>query len=122
MAATTTQAYYFLTALKSAAPAGEGDCDAGRLRDRRVRLNAGHESALAESSGGAAAAPLAKSGVAVLNAGISGNRVLHDFLGTNALARFDRDVLVQTGVQYVIVLEGNADILIPGLIGNPRKP
>ena len=39
--------------------------------------------------------------VAVLNAGVSGNRVLHDFVGTNALARLDRDVLVQTGVKYV---------------------
>ena len=63
----------------------------------------------------------ATSRVAVLNAGISGNRVLHDFLGTSALARFDRDVLVQTGVKYVIVLEGNADFLIPGLIGNPAE-
>jgi len=59
--------------------------------------------------------------VAVLNAGVSGNRVLHDFLGTSALTRFDRDVLVQTGVKYVIVLEGNADVLIPGLIGNPAE-
>jgi lysophospholipase L1-like esterase len=59
--------------------------------------------------------------VAVLNAGVSGNRVLHDFLGTGALARFDRDVLVQTGVKYVVVLEGNADFLIPGLIGNPAE-
>ncbi len=59
--------------------------------------------------------------VAVLNAGVSGNRVLHDFLGTSALARFDRDVLVQTGVKYVVVLEGNADFLIPGLIGNPAE-
>ena len=39
--------------------------------------------------------------VAVLNAGVSGNRILHDFLGTSALARFDRDVLVQTGAKYV---------------------
>ena len=61
------------------------------------------------------------SDVAVLNAGVSGNRVLHDFLGTGALARFDRDVLVQTGVKYVVVLEGNADVLIPGLIGNPSE-
>lgn len=45
--------------------------------------------------------------LAVLNAGISGNRMLHDLVGTSALARLDRDVLVQTGVQYVIVLEGN---------------
>jgi lysophospholipase L1-like esterase len=59
--------------------------------------------------------------VAVLNAGVSGSRVLHDVVGTNALARFDRDVLVQTGVKYVIVLEGNNDWLIPGLIGNPAE-
>jgi lysophospholipase L1-like esterase len=30
-------------------------------------------------------------------------------------------VLVQTGVKYVVVLEGNADFLIPGLIGNPAE-
>jgi len=59
--------------------------------------------------------------VAVLNAGVSGNRVLHDFLGTSALTRFDRDVLVQTGAKYVIVLQGNVDFLIPGLIGNPAE-
>ena len=46
----------------------------------------------------------------VLNAGITGNRLLHDVLGPNALARFDRDVLSQTGVTHVIVLEGNNDI------------
>ena len=47
--------------------------------------------------------------------------MLHDFVGTNALARLDRDVLVQTGVKYVVVLEGNNDFLIPGLIGNPAE-
>ena len=31
------------------------------------------------------------------------------------------DVLVQTGVKYVVVLEGNADFLIPGPIGNPAE-
>ena len=30
-------------------------------------------------------------------------------------------MLVQTGVNYVIVLQGNADILIPGLIGKPAE-
>jgi hypothetical protein len=59
--------------------------------------------------------------LAVLNAGISGNRVLHDLAGTNALARLDRDVLVQTGVKYVIAMEGNNDFGIPGLIGNPAE-
>ncbi|TDH61433.1 SGNH/GDSL hydrolase family protein [Dankookia rubra] len=48
--------------------------------------------------------------VAVSNAGISGNRVLHDAIGPNALARFDRDVLVQAGARFVTVLEGINDI------------
>jgi lysophospholipase L1-like esterase len=59
--------------------------------------------------------------IAVLNAGLSGNRILHDFVGTGALARLDRDVLVQTGSEYVIVLQGNADIVIPSLIGNTAE-
>jgi lysophospholipase L1-like esterase len=46
----------------------------------------------------------------VLNEGIAGNRVLSDGAGVNALARFDRDVLVQTGVTHVIVLESINDI------------
>ena len=47
--------------------------------------------------------------VSVLNAGISGNRILTDVRGPNALARFDRDVLTQSGVAYVIILEGIND-------------
>jgi len=56
----------------------------------------------------------------VLNAGIIGNRILHDAppvaveLGVNALARFDRDALDQPGVKYVIVLDGIVDIGLPG--------
>lgn len=48
----------------------------------------------------------------VLNAGISGNRVLNNSssFGENALARFDRDVLTQTGVTDIILLEGINDI------------
>ncbi len=48
--------------------------------------------------------------VSVLNVGIGGNRVLNDQAGPNALARFDRDVLAQNGVRYVIVLESINDI------------
>jgi lysophospholipase L1-like esterase len=48
--------------------------------------------------------------VGVLNEGIGGNRVLDDGPGPNALARFDRDVLAQTAVRYVIVLEGVNDL------------
>ena len=61
------------------------------------------------------------SAIAVLNAGLPGNRILHDFVGTGALARLDRDVLVQTGAEYLIVLQGNADIVIPPLTGNPAE-
>lgn len=52
----------------------------------------------------------------VLDAGIGGNRILHDAsgdnvrFGVNGLARFDRDVLAQSGVKYVIVLEGINDL------------
>jgi lysophospholipase L1-like esterase len=49
-------------------------------------------------------------GVAVLNEGIGGNRILHDMTGVNALARFDRDVLAQSGVHWVIILEGINDL------------
>ena len=46
----------------------------------------------------------------VLNEGIGGNRLLLDGLGPNALARFDRDVIAQTAVRCVIVLEGINDL------------
>lgn len=38
-------------------------------------------------------------GIAVVNAGISGARLLSDGMGQNALARLDRDVLAQPGVR-----------------------
>ena len=47
----------------------------------------------------------------VLNQGITGNELLHDIIGPNGLARYDRDVLTQTGVTHVIVFFGNNDIL-----------
>ncbi len=50
----------------------------------------------------------------VLNVGIAGNRILHEIVGPNALARFDRDVLAQTGVTHVTVLEGINDIGFSG--------
>lgn len=50
------------------------------------------------------------SGVAVLNQGLGGNRVLNDGLGPNVLARVDRDVLAQSGVKWLIVFEGVNDI------------
>jgi lysophospholipase L1-like esterase len=49
-------------------------------------------------------------GVAVVNMGIGGGAVLSGGLGPTALARFDRDVLNQSGVRYLIVFEGVNDI------------
>ncbi|TFZ45848.1 SGNH/GDSL hydrolase family protein [Stenotrophomonas maltophilia] len=57
---------------------------------------------------------LAPHGVAVVNAGISGGRLLRDGMGHAALARMQRDVLDQPGVASVIVLIGINDISWPG--------
>ena len=72
---------------------------------------------------------------AVMNMGISGNRVLsHNGLpfftgsdrpdpyggfGPSALSRFDRDVLLQPGVTHVVVLESINDI---GIAGDSASP
>jgi lysophospholipase L1-like esterase len=48
--------------------------------------------------------------LSVVDQGIAGNRVLHDLVGPNALARFDRDVLARAGAAYVTVLLGINDI------------
>lgn len=54
----------------------------------------------------------------IVNAGISGNRLLHDGRGPNALARFDRDALSVPGVTNIALLEGINDI---GRISDPAK-
>ncbi len=55
----------------------------------------------------------------VLNEGIGGNRVLHDNTGPSALARFDRDVLSQDGVKYLVFMEAINDI---GHAADLKKP
>lgn len=62
------------------------------------------------------ASPLTRN-VAVSNQGIGGNHLLTDGLGPNALARFDRDVLAQAGVKWVIVFEGVNDLGVLARIG-----
>jgi lysophospholipase L1-like esterase len=54
----------------------------------------------------------------VVNAGISGNRVLKVGVGDAAVARFDDDVLTRPGVKWVIILESINDInmsIMPGM-------
>ncbi|RPI64864.1 MAG: SGNH/GDSL hydrolase family protein, partial [Lysobacterales bacterium] len=57
----------------------------------------------------------------VVNAGISGNRVRRDLVGTSALARFDRDVLGRAGVSWIVLFEGINDITFSALPGVPRS-
>jgi lysophospholipase L1-like esterase len=61
----------------------------------------------------------ATANLSVINQGIGGNCVLIHCAGPNALARFDRDVLSQPGVKYVIVLESINDI---GRLHEPNRP
>ncbi len=113
--ATTTQSYYFLTGVEVDAPPKSraivtlGDSITDGLHstpDGNKRWPNRLAERLRSQKGG--------SKVAVLNAGISGNRILHDMVATNASARLDRDVLVQSGARYLIVLLGINDIGFPG--------
>src|SRR6185369_11992783 len=120
--ATTTQSFYFLTAVEVRASENaravvtigdsvtDGFASTPDMNQRWPNLLADRLQSRHRTSD-----------VSVLNAGIIGNRILHDLVGTGALARLDRDVLAQTGAKYLIVLQGNADILIPGLIGAPAE-
>ena len=61
-----------------------------------------------------------KKQVAVINEGISGNRILNDSFGPNAQVRLDPDVLTQGGVTHVILLEGINDIGFPEIFPVPE--
>ena len=63
--------------------------------------------------------------IAVVNAGISGNRILHDLpeveFGPSALSRFDRDVLSVPRAGTMILLESINDIGMPGSSALPDQ-
>ncbi|MHB9858169.1 SGNH/GDSL hydrolase family protein [Streptomyces sp. YIM S03343] len=46
----------------------------------------------------------------VLNAGISGNRLLHEGVGPDALSRLDADALSRSGVRVLVMFEGINDL------------
>ena len=48
--------------------------------------------------------------ISVLNQGAGGGRILRDGLGDSALKRFDRDVLAQPGVRWLVIFEGVNDL------------
>jgi lysophospholipase L1-like esterase len=109
--ATKTQAYYWLSGIDVMAPAkaalivayGDSITDGARSTSE---TNHAWPSLLAARL----AANKKTANIGVANMGIGGNRVLRDGTGASALARFDRDVLSQSGVQWVMLLEGINDI------------
>jgi len=108
--ATTTQSFYYLTNVDVAAPPdaaaivtfGDSITDGAVSTPNTDRSWPSFLARRVAAAGGA--------NIAVLNQGISGNRLLRDGAGVNALARFDRDVLAQAGVKWLMILEGINDI------------
>jgi len=109
--ATTSQSWYWISSVDVLAPAaaaaivtfGDSITDGARSTPD---ANRNWPSILAERL----LANKNTANLAVLNQGISGNRLLRDGVAANALARFDRDVLAQAGVKWVTLLEGINDI------------
>jgi lysophospholipase L1-like esterase len=108
---TTTRSYYWLDGIDVVAPAdaaavvgfGDSITDGAQSTPDMDRM---WLAILATRLAGNAATR----NVGVVNAGISGNQVLRDASGVGMLARLDRDVLTESGVKWVIVLEGINDI------------
>ncbi|WP_163119168.1 SGNH/GDSL hydrolase family protein [Acinetobacter pittii] len=59
--------------------------------------------------------------VAVINSGISGNRLLNDSMGDSALERLKKEVFQYSGVKTLIVLVGINDISWPGTAFAPKQ-
>jgi lysophospholipase L1-like esterase len=107
----TTASYYWLSAIDVMAPA-----KAAAIVAFGDSITDGAQSTVNTDHSWPAllAARLAKNpktaGIGVSNQGIGGNRVLRDITGVSALGRFDRDVLSQSGVKWLMLLEGINDI------------
>jgi lysophospholipase L1-like esterase len=117
----TTQSWFFLSAVDVSAPATAGAVVAlgdsitdGTLSTPDTNNRWPDHLARRLAMSGGRARPMG-----VLNQGIAGNRVLTDFVGPSALARFDRDVLAQSGVTHVVLLEGLNDFGLGGANGQP---
>ena len=104
-AATTTQSWYLIAGVEAEGPGRAVVAFGDSITDGLASTpDANHRwpDYLAERLKG--------SRRSVVNAGISGNRVLDELGGASALVRLDRDVLVQPGAKYVIFTEGINDI------------
>lgn len=65
---------------------------------------------------------LAPEGITVVNAGISGARLLTDGMGQSVMARLDHDVLDLPGAKVLLLLIGTNDIGWPGSPLAPDEP
>jgi lysophospholipase L1-like esterase len=107
----TTTSYYWLTGIgveadeESGAIVALGDSITDGFQSS-VNANMQWPSQLADQLQGNPAT----ANLALVNAGIGGNRILHDVAGPNALERLDRDVIARDGVKYLIVLESINDL------------
>ncbi|HEY7389975.1 MAG TPA: SGNH/GDSL hydrolase family protein [Bryobacteraceae bacterium] len=109
--AKTTAAWYYISGVDVAAPADAGVIVAfgDSITDgatSTVDTDHSWPSLLAKRL----AANRATANLAIVNEGISGNRVLRDQAGANALARLDRDVFSQPGVKWMTLMLGINDI------------
>ena len=109
--ARTTNSWYFLSSVDVVAPQNDGLIVAfgDSITDGATSTNDANASWPSQLAA-RLLANSATANLAVVNQGISGNRVLREGAATNALARFDRDVLSQPGVKWVMILEGINDI------------
>lgn len=108
--ARTSNSWYFLSGIHVLAPADTGLIVAfgDSITDGATstnNANAAWPSMLAKRLHDAGVTNLA-----VVNQGISGNRVLGDGAGVSVLARFERDVLAQPGIKYLVFMEAINDI------------
>lgn len=109
--AVTTAAYYWISAVDVLVPAdaaavvalGDSITDGAMSTANTDRMWPARLAARLQAN-------KATANVAVVNEGISGNRLLMDGSGVAALARLDHDVLVQAGAKWLMVLEGINDI------------
>jgi lysophospholipase L1-like esterase len=108
---TTAAAYYWISAVEVAAPAeaaaivtlGDSITDGAASTANADRMWPARLAARLQAN-------KATANIAVVNVGISGNRILADGSGAAALARLDHDVLLQSGAKWVMILEGINDI------------
>jgi lysophospholipase L1-like esterase len=109
--AMTRPAWYYISGLHVAAPVGTGLIVAfGDSITDGATSTVDSDKSWPSQFARRVLANQATQNIAVVNEGISGNRVLRDLAGTNALARLDRDVFSQPGVKWMTLMEGINDI------------